>query len=226
MADKRWVWTQERVATARRMWRDGASASMIGLAIGCSRNAVIGKLYRLRINWRRATVERLQPGVAKGTKPARPGFWQEHRDWFIPLFDMGLTNIEIAARAGREFGVRVQGTSIAAALVRIGLTRTPEQMFKLKSRAMTGRPMPRKREKPRRVVKPTALTVVPPSARPIYDLPEDRECRFIYGDPRDGGHWCCGTTQPGSSWCELHEAVVYSGSEGAAPEPVFLEAAE
>ncbi len=43
------VWTNENIATLRRMHAAGKSGSQIGKELGCSRNAVIGKLHRLRI---------------------------------------------------------------------------------------------------------------------------------------------------------------------------------
>lgn len=41
-------WTDERVATVERLWKDGQSATQISVEIGgATRNAVIGKLHRL-----------------------------------------------------------------------------------------------------------------------------------------------------------------------------------
>lgn len=44
-------WTEERVETLRVMWQDGSSASQIASKLGgVSRNAVIGKIHRLKIS--------------------------------------------------------------------------------------------------------------------------------------------------------------------------------
>lgn len=40
-------WTEEKIEAARRLLADGYTASMVGRVIGCSRNAVIGKIHRL-----------------------------------------------------------------------------------------------------------------------------------------------------------------------------------
>lgn len=47
-------WTNDRVQTLTRLWRDGLSASQIARALagGVSRNAVIGKVHRLGLNGR------------------------------------------------------------------------------------------------------------------------------------------------------------------------------
>lgn len=44
-------WTDERVETAKRMWREGATATeiMVALGGGISRSAVLGKLHRLGV---------------------------------------------------------------------------------------------------------------------------------------------------------------------------------
>ena len=40
------AWTDERIETCRKMWADGKSASEIGMVLGFSRNAIIGKIQR------------------------------------------------------------------------------------------------------------------------------------------------------------------------------------
>jgi GcrA cell cycle regulator len=47
------TWTEDRIATLRRLWDGGRSASEIALALGgVTRNAVIGKVHRLGIGRR------------------------------------------------------------------------------------------------------------------------------------------------------------------------------
>lgn len=65
-------WTRDRVAELIRLWGDGASATQIAKQWGggCTRNAVIGKIHRLRkagIELRSAANLRELP-----TKPPRP----------------------------------------------------------------------------------------------------------------------------------------------------------
>ena len=42
-------WTESRVENLKAMWRAGMVASQIGERLGCSRNAVLGKLFRLKM---------------------------------------------------------------------------------------------------------------------------------------------------------------------------------
>lgn len=55
-------WTDERVETLKKLWAEGLSASQIAAKLGgVSRNAVIGKVHRLKLS-----------GRAKSKKPAAP----------------------------------------------------------------------------------------------------------------------------------------------------------
>lgn len=51
-------WTDERVALLRKKWEEGVSAGQIGALMGCTRNAVIGKVTRMGLG-RRITNFRL-----------------------------------------------------------------------------------------------------------------------------------------------------------------------
>jgi GcrA cell cycle regulator len=42
-------WTEERVTLLKTLWNTGMSCSLVGEQLGCSRNAVISKVHRLRL---------------------------------------------------------------------------------------------------------------------------------------------------------------------------------
>lgn len=50
------IWTDDRVETLSKLWRDGQSASQIARSLGhgVTRNAVIGKIHRLGLSGRAA----------------------------------------------------------------------------------------------------------------------------------------------------------------------------
>lgn len=70
-------WTKERVATLKRLWEEGYSASQIAAALGdVTRNAVIGKAHRIGLKGRSSPIRRpaqpkRQPVASK--KSARVG---------------------------------------------------------------------------------------------------------------------------------------------------------
>ena len=67
-------WTDERIATLRKMWEGGATASEIATELGgVSRNAVIGKAHRLGLKARPSPVkanDKKKPAATPAKKPA------------------------------------------------------------------------------------------------------------------------------------------------------------
>ena len=65
-------WTEERVELLRKLWTDGLSASQIAAQMGgVSRNAVIGKVHRLKLSGRGKTTSSA-PRVKKAAAPVAP----------------------------------------------------------------------------------------------------------------------------------------------------------
>src|SRR3954471_23146536 len=65
-------WTSERVELLRNLCGSGLSSREIALEIGVSRNAVIGKICRLKLN----TGERRRPAAKDEPKARRPASQQ------------------------------------------------------------------------------------------------------------------------------------------------------
>ena len=64
-------WTDERIATLKKMWEGGATASQIADELGgVSRNAVIGKAHRLGLKARPSPVKANDKKKAAAKKPA------------------------------------------------------------------------------------------------------------------------------------------------------------
>lgn len=76
-------WTDERVELLKKLWSDGLSASQIAAELGgVTRNAVIGKVHRLKLSGRGKTtkaaprakkvaVETVTPAPAAAARPSR-----------------------------------------------------------------------------------------------------------------------------------------------------------
>lgn len=72
-------WTDERVELLRKLWAEGLSASQIAAQLGgVSRNAVIGKVHRLKLSSRgraaptQARQKKAKTAAPKTAKPATP----------------------------------------------------------------------------------------------------------------------------------------------------------
>ncbi len=62
------LWTEAEDATLKRMWDEGKAASAVGIALGRSRNAVIGRVHRLGMQKRGA--DWIRP--VRASKPEKP----------------------------------------------------------------------------------------------------------------------------------------------------------
>ncbi|WP_369027037.1 GcrA family cell cycle regulator [Qipengyuania sp. RANM35] len=66
-------WTDERIATLKKMWESGSTASQIADELGgVSRNAVIGKAHRLGLKSRPSPVKANETKAAKPKPAAKP----------------------------------------------------------------------------------------------------------------------------------------------------------
>jgi GcrA cell cycle regulator len=64
-------WTDDRVATLKKLWNDGLSASLIAVKIGAvTRNAVIGKAHRLGLAGRTTGSRKRPASCASSLFPA------------------------------------------------------------------------------------------------------------------------------------------------------------
>jgi hypothetical protein len=75
------VWTDDGITLLRKLWSEGATAAAIGRRLGgLSRSAVLGKVFRLRLNGaadtagriERAPSERDGPGRRRRRQPRKP----------------------------------------------------------------------------------------------------------------------------------------------------------
>lgn len=71
-------WPMDDIAELERMWSEGHSATAIGVALGRSRNAILGKVHRLKLSARRVRTrkpierraDRLSPKLSPRPKVA------------------------------------------------------------------------------------------------------------------------------------------------------------
>jgi GcrA cell cycle regulator len=71
-------WTEDRVASLKKLWLEGLSASQIAKQLGgVTRNAVIGKVHRLGLSGRAAPAAPAR-SVFKAPRPPRPAMATPH----------------------------------------------------------------------------------------------------------------------------------------------------
>lgn len=76
VAPEKGIWSEDRVELLKKLWEQGLSASQIALQLaqGVTRNAVIGKVHRLRLAGRATAPRNTAPRNArKSREPSIPG---------------------------------------------------------------------------------------------------------------------------------------------------------
>ena len=62
-------WTDERVEELKRLWESGKSASEIGKILSVSKNSVVGKAHRLKLQSRPSPIRRAPAAKPKAEAP-------------------------------------------------------------------------------------------------------------------------------------------------------------
>jgi GcrA cell cycle regulator len=200
-------WTDERIATLTKMWKEGKSAADIAkvLGKGVTRNAVIGKAHRMGLSGRPSPIKK--PAPAKET--ARKDTAKEHSK------DHGAAKKTLRVARGKH----EDEAPAAEPAARHG---HPGRAGK----ASEGSGAPRAANSPARAANDLARGELPRSANevippgggiPLLDLTE-RMCKWPIGDPRDDDFSFCGLgIRPGTPYCPAHASMAYQTSSRGRP---------
>jgi GcrA cell cycle regulator len=192
-------WTPGLVARLSALWAEGRTCSEIArdLGAGTTRNAVIGKVHRLKL-----------PPRIKEPRDRRPR--------------RAASGVLIAARirARAEAALAAAGKGIAASPLRGG--RKCELQRALSGGGLVSHPHPKSAfaaasadfDLPSRGRLPDAGSSIPPApdSRPVTLLERgERQCAFVPGEVAGGETVMCGApASVGESYCAYHAAIVYA----------------
>ncbi|HEY6965274.1 MAG TPA: GcrA family cell cycle regulator [Erythrobacter sp.] len=208
-------WTDERIATLRKMWEGGATASEIATELGgVSRNAVIGKAHRLGLKARPSPVkanEKKKTAAPVAKKPAAPAAPPAPRaaepvERAAPVEAAERPAPRAAAPAPRA---EPAGESAAPAA-------PPENLPKIVSVGPGGflRQGPGDQQAPIPPAPPRRLVPAKPSPEiagktSLLDL-SDKVCRWPMGHPGEPDfHFCGEQVNPGFPYCVEHCGRAY-----------------
>jgi GcrA cell cycle regulator len=174
-------WTDERIATLKKMWLQGKSASEIAEKLGgVTRNAVIGKAHRLNLSGRPSPIKKVAT-VAK--KPA------------------------VAAAPAKKpvASVKPMPAPKAAAPAKAAPAPMPKPAPQRTSGNGPGKPP----EIVQLAALANATSRADGKLISILELSE-KNCRWPVGDPRDGNFGYCGNDSYGSHpYCAEHVAIAF-----------------
>lgn len=188
-------WTDERVSTLKQLWTEGLSASQIADKLGgVTRNAVIGKVHRLKLESRGKTatteavaVEEAQPAaqVVEAVQPQPE----------VELVEETVVAGRFSAAAAAASAPRPQSFGATALKMEPEEEEEFEAAPETRTDAKTGEVVPIARK----------LTLV--------QLTE-RTCKWPVGDPmHDDFHFCGNSSRDSSPYCEFHAKLAFQAVE-------------
>lgn len=179
-------WTDERVETLKKLWMEGLSASQIAgqLGQGVTRNAVIGKVHRLKLSARAKptnTAQRARPAAPRPTprRPAGPT---------ASVSSMGMGTASAAAAATKIRPAMSRPQSIGAT----ALAHNPELENQV-------------------YVAPMAAELFVPEDKRLSLLQlSESTCKWPIGDPLTKEfYFCGGHSLESGPYCEFHSRRAY-----------------
>lgn len=208
-------WTDERIATLKKMWEGGSTASQIAEELGgVSRNAVIGKAHRLGLKSRPSPVKAnekkkaAKKAAAKASAPKKPAD----------------TSAKPAAKVPAKPPVKAEKSAAPTSEAPKAVPATPSQPMpnptsdlpKIVSVGPGGflRQGPGDQQAPIPPAPPRRLVPAKPSPEiadktSLLDL-SDKVCRWPMGHPGEPDfHFCGAPVNPGFPYCVEHCGRAY-----------------
>jgi len=201
-------WTDERIATLKRMWEGGSTASQIAEELGgVSRNAVIGKAHRLGLKSRPSPVKANEKkAAAPAKKPAAPRPAPAPRAEAAPKAPVPSSKPESPVAA----------VASASTTPSQPLPNPTSDLPKIVSVGPGGflRQGPGDQQAPIPPAPPRRLVPAKPSPEianktSLLDL-SDKVCRWPMGHPGEADfHFCGAPVNPGFPYCVEHCGRAY-----------------
>ncbi|HEX8165444.1 MAG TPA: GcrA family cell cycle regulator [Beijerinckiaceae bacterium] len=204
-------WSDADIRTVKAMWRKGATATAIAEALGegFTRGAVLGKIHRLGLKKADEAPKAVARPAAKA-KPAAKAAKPAVKAAAKPVVKAAVKPVVKAAAKPAGSAAKPAHAAPAQPRPKPAAPAKPIQVKPVQVKPVQLKPV----EKPRIV----ARTPEPTGPMPIWALGQC-QCRWPIGNLLDPpGLFCAAVTADGSSWCPVHERMVYTGSARPRPE--------
>ncbi len=219
-------WTPERIDELTKLWETGHSASAIGKLLGVSKNAVVGKAHRMKLQARPSPIKRGEEGKAsasasstkaavkqspRGSKsvPSGHSIGAGSKD---AAKNEPLQSVLAAARAAKSAGASAGTAAATAAQKAVAAERGTKTANGAQSAAQA--------VSAAKAVQSGAKRPVAAATRSVGANRRGPKCLWPIGDPGDDDfHFCGEPAQAGKPYCTEHCARAYitrSRSDSAA----------
>lgn len=219
-------WTPERIDELTKLWETGQSASAIGKLLGVSKNAVVGKAHRMKLQARPSPIKRSEEGGASNSASSTKAAVRQSPIAAKTVRSGGtaaaagksatknepLQTVISAALAAKSVGSNTAsggsaGTAKTAAAARVG---QPASGARSAAQAATAA----------KAVRGGARGKVASATRAVNASRRGPKCLWPIGDPGDDDfHFCGEPALSGKPYCDEHCARAYitrSRSDSAA----------
>ncbi len=215
-------WNDDRIATLKKMWQQGKSASEIAEKLGgITRNAVIGKAHRLGLSGRPSPVTPASKTPA--AKKAAPA--PANKKQAVPP---PPKMVPPAAPAPKKSYLAPKAATPAAVPAKKGMAAP----VAVKPAPAPAKAQPSKPNAPGKPPEPVVLAAMANQTSrsdgkvlSILDLKE-RMCRWPVGDPKESGFgYCGGVSITGHPYCAEHVAIAFQApnrKDGKKPKEIKM----
>ncbi|WOC15581.1 GcrA family cell cycle regulator [Pseudochrobactrum sp. MP213Fo] len=186
-------WTDERVELLKKLWSEGLSASQIAAQLGgVSRNAVIGKVHRLKLSGRGKTTT----AAPRSKKPA-PAPVAAPRS-------TTTAGTSSSAASGISSGIHTGGASANHATMRATMMKSSgAAAAALQPEAMSDAVVAP-------IIRNNDNVVVPISRHLTLLQLTERTCKWPVGDPlHDDFHFCGHESGESTPYCAYHSKLAF-----------------
>ncbi|HWD12693.1 GcrA family cell cycle regulator [Pseudochrobactrum sp. sp1633] len=175
-------WTDERVELLKKLWSEGLSASQIAAQLGgVSRNAVIGKVHRLKLSGRGKTTT----AAPRSKKPAPAPVAAPRPATTSNVSSMSAASVSAAQAAPRATVMKSSGGAALQAEILADAVAAP-------------------------IIRSNENVVVPISRHLTLLQLTERTCKWPVGDPlHDDFHFCGHESGESSPYCSYHSKLAF-----------------
>jgi hypothetical protein len=239
-------WSDADIRTVKAMWRKGATATAIAEALGedFTRGAVLGKIHRLGLKKADEAPKAARPAAKTAKAPAKPAakaakpapkpaakavppakaaqkpMMKSAQKPATPQAKPAAPAKPVQAKLVQSKPVQKPAPIQAKPTQAKPIQAKPIQAKPIQAKPIQAKPIQAKPVQQKPVEKPriVARTPEPTGPMPIWALGQC-QCRWPIGNLLDPpGLFCAAVTADGSSWCPVHERMVYTGSNRPRPE--------
>jgi GcrA cell cycle regulator len=199
-------WNEANLKSLREMWALGLSTRDIGKHLGCTKNAVVGKVHRLDLPARPSPVYK-QERLAEMRAIQRPEVERLLREGY------GIDRIRTAVRVAHEYVAQVRDE------LGLGYAKGARKPLLARVERRPGTSGYSYDAAARQAPKPAARPVIVAPPQPRYaprKLPGVDACCWPFGEPGTRSFRFCDSAdvQPGKPYCKAHCKDAYVRSIG------------